>query len=153
MTQPHRADDERLVARLKALAHPARLEIVDLLAARGACVCGEIVSVLPLAQATVSQHLKILKEAGLVQGTIDGPRSCYCLDGGALAELRRALDARLGKFERGCCTASRPSAAGAERGRTPGEARHVTTVMPSSDQDHRTGGPEHRSAPNQETTP
>jgi ArsR family transcriptional regulator len=101
-------DDERLAARLKALAHPARLRIVDLLAARGTCICGEIVEVLPLAQATVSQHLKILKDAGILQGTIDGPRSCYCLDPAALSELRRALDARLGPLEGGCCANPRP---------------------------------------------
>lgn len=98
-------DDERLAIQLKALAHPARLRIVDFLAARGTCICGEIVGVLPLAQATVSQHLKILKEAGLLQGTIDGPRSCYCLDPGAVRELRRALDARLAQLENGCCAA------------------------------------------------
>ena len=97
-------DDERLAMRFKALAHPARLRIVDLLAARGTCICGEIVDVLPLAQATVSQHLKILKDAGLLQGTIDGPRSCYCLDPTALAEVRRALDARLARLENNCCS-------------------------------------------------
>jgi ArsR family transcriptional regulator len=96
-------DDERLATRLKALAHPARLRIVEFLAARGTCICGEIVGVLPLAQATVSQHLKILKEAGLLQGTIEGPRSCYCLDPIAVGELRRALDARLARLENGCC--------------------------------------------------
>jgi ArsR family transcriptional regulator, arsenate/arsenite/antimonite-responsive transcriptional repressor len=95
-------DDERLAARLKALAHPARLRIVDLLAGRGTCICGEIVDVLPLAQATVSQHLKVLREAGLLQGTIDGPRSCYCLDAAALSELRRVLDARLARLQAGC---------------------------------------------------
>jgi Bacterial regulatory protein, arsR family len=59
--------------------------------------------VLPLAQATVSQHLKVLKDAGLLQGTIDGPRSCYCLDPAALRDLRRALDERLARLEAGCC--------------------------------------------------
>ena len=96
-------DDERLALQLKALAHPARLKILDVLAARGTCVCGEIVDVLPLAQATVSQHLKILKDAGLLQGTIEGPRSCYCLDAAALSALRRALDDRLARLEDGCC--------------------------------------------------
>jgi DNA-binding transcriptional ArsR family regulator len=96
-------DDERLAMRLKALAHPARLKIVDFLGARGTCICGEIVDVLPLAQATVSQHLKVLKEAGLLQGTIDGPRSCYCLNPAALVEVRRALDARLARIESSCC--------------------------------------------------
>jgi ArsR family transcriptional regulator len=103
MVKPLDADDERLALKLKALAHPARLKIVDLLAARGTCICGEIVDVLPLAQATVSQHLKVLKEAGLLQGTIDGPRSCYCLDATALNELRQVLDGRLTRVTAGCC--------------------------------------------------
>ena len=72
--------DQRLAEKLKALGHPARLEILRTLASRGRCVCGEVVDVMPLAQATVSQHLKILKEAGLVRGQIDGRNSCYCLD-------------------------------------------------------------------------
>lgn len=79
--------DEELAALAKALAHPARVKIVRLLARRRECLCGEIVHELPLAQSTVSQHLKILKEAGLVRGTVDGPRVCYCL---AESALRRA---------------------------------------------------------------
>lgn len=93
--------NQLLADRLKALAHPARLDILAVLAARGRCVCGEIVEVMPLAQSTVSQHLKVLKEAGLVQGTINGPRSCYCLDPAAVTELRRELDRYLGKIEAG----------------------------------------------------
>ncbi len=72
--------DLELAALAKALGHPARVAIMRLLARKDACVCGEIVSELPLAQSTVSQHLKVLKEAGLVQGEVDGPRVCYCLD-------------------------------------------------------------------------
>ena len=64
----------------KAIAHPARIAILKLLAQRNECICGEIVEVLPLAQSTVSQHLKELKNAGLVNGTVDGPRSCYCIN-------------------------------------------------------------------------
>lgn len=79
---------EQLAEGLKALAHPARLAIVQILAEREECICGEIVDDLPLAQSTVSQHLKALKEAGLVQGTIDGPRTCYCLDPEAVAALQ-----------------------------------------------------------------
>jgi ArsR family transcriptional regulator len=108
MAEKFAPDDERLAAWLKALAHPARLRIVEVLAARGTCICGEIVEVLPLAQATVSQHLKILKDAGLLQGTVDGPRSCYCLDAAALRALRRALDKRLARLESGCCAPSQP---------------------------------------------
>ena len=108
MSEQFDPDDERLAVWLKALAHPARLRIVDLLAARGTCICGEIVEVLPLAQATVSQHLKVLKEAGLLQGTIDGKRSCYCLDATALSDLRRALGARLARLAAGCCADPQP---------------------------------------------
>ena len=72
--------DEELAELARALSHPARVAIVRHLATRGTCVCGEIVNVLPLAQATVSQHLKVLKEAGLVQGEVDGPRMCYCVN-------------------------------------------------------------------------
>jgi len=88
--------DQRLAEKLKALGHPARLEILRTLASRGRCVCGEVVDVMPLAQATVSQHLKILKEAGLVCGQIDGRNSCYCLDPQGIATLRDALDGYLG---------------------------------------------------------
>ncbi len=73
------ADDE-LATLAKALGHPARVQIVRLLVRREACVCGDIVDELPLAQSTVSQHLKVLKEAGLIRGEIDGPRVCYCIE-------------------------------------------------------------------------
>jgi len=64
----------------KALGHPTRVRIVEYLQEADQCICGEIVDMLPLAQSTVSQHLKILKESGLVKGVIEGPRTCYCLD-------------------------------------------------------------------------
>lgn len=71
----------------KALSHPARVRILRLLLARDACVCGEIVAHLPLAQATVSQHLKVLRESGLIKGEVDGPRVCYCVDRSRLTAL------------------------------------------------------------------
>ncbi len=74
-----------------ALGHPARVAIMRLLIARGECVCGAIVDQLPLAQATVSQHLKVLKEAGLVQGEIDGPRVCYCVNPAAVRRLKELI--------------------------------------------------------------
>lgn len=83
--------DRRLADLARALSHPARLAILRTLATRRTCVCGEIVEVLPLAQATVSQHLKVLREAGLVQGTVHGPRSCYCLDPAGVAEAARLV--------------------------------------------------------------
>jgi ArsR family transcriptional regulator, arsenate/arsenite/antimonite-responsive transcriptional repressor len=74
------AEENELAAFARALGHPARIAILKELASRKSCVCGEIVEVLPLAQSTVSQHLKELLAAGLIQGTIEGPRSCYCLN-------------------------------------------------------------------------
>lgn len=69
------------IARLtKALGHPARIAILQELIKRESCVCGDLVAALPLAQATVSQHLKVLKEAGLIKGDIEPKRSCYCID-------------------------------------------------------------------------
>lgn len=85
------SDDELLALRLRALAHPARLAIVRALAQTDRCQCGQIVRGLTLAQSTVSQHLKVLKEAGLVTGTIEGPRSCYCLDRDTVAILAGEL--------------------------------------------------------------
>lgn len=82
------AADEELAALAKALGHPARVQIVRLLLRKSACICGDIVEELPLAQSTVSQHLKVLKEAGLVRGEVDGPRVCYCIEPAGLARLR-----------------------------------------------------------------
>ncbi|MBI3258691.1 MAG: winged helix-turn-helix transcriptional regulator [Ignavibacteriae bacterium] len=76
----------------KAIAHPARIEILRKIANHGTCICGEIVESLPLAQATVSQHLKALKEAGLICGEIEGSKSCYCIDYKQLSELKFLLD-------------------------------------------------------------
>ena len=88
-----RAAELELAALARALAHPARVRIVKLLAGRSTCICGEIVDELDLAQSTVSQHLKVMKEAGLVQGEIDGPRTCYCLSPHALRRLRILIGA------------------------------------------------------------
>jgi ArsR family transcriptional regulator len=80
--------DEELALLAKAVGHPARVQIMRLLVRREACVCGDIVDELPLAQSTVSQHLKVLKEAGLIRGDIDGPRVCYCVEPRALRRLK-----------------------------------------------------------------
>ncbi|HET7513531.1 MAG TPA: metalloregulator ArsR/SmtB family transcription factor [Gaiella sp.] len=90
-----RAEERELAALAKALGHPARAQIVRLLLSRDACYCGEIVEELPLAQATVSQHLKVLKEAGLIRGEIEGPRTCYCADRERLAALDQLVGALL----------------------------------------------------------
>ncbi|MCF8244424.1 MAG: metalloregulator ArsR/SmtB family transcription factor [Saprospiraceae bacterium] len=73
-------EEQELAVFAKALAHPARIAILKQLAKRDSCLCGEIVEVMPLAQSTVSQHLKELLAAGLIQGTLDGAKSCYCIN-------------------------------------------------------------------------
>lgn len=88
---PHSAADVELARLARALAHPARVRIVRLLARRGACVCGQIVLDLPLAQATVSQHLKVLKQAGIIRGEVDGLRVCYCLDSKVLKRVKELI--------------------------------------------------------------
>lgn len=88
VTLPADAQAEQLAALAWAVAHPARVRILRLLIVRQACVCGEIVDELPLAQSTVSQHLRILKESGLIQGEVDGPRVCYCVNPRKLKELK-----------------------------------------------------------------
>lgn len=105
------ADDELLALRLRALAHPARLAILRALAEVERCQCGHIVRGLTLAQSTVSQHLKVLKEAGLVTGAIEGPRSCYCIDREAVASLAREIGPLLAVLAgEDTCAASSPDA-------------------------------------------
>jgi ArsR family transcriptional regulator len=88
-----RGKDEELARLAWAIAHPARARILRLLLARQACICGELVDQMTLAQSTVSQHLKILKEAGLIQGEVDGPKVCYCVNPDALARLKELVTA------------------------------------------------------------
>lgn len=85
---PEDRSAERLAQLAWAIAHPMRVRIVRLLIERTSCVCGEIVDALPIAQSTVSQHLKILKESGLVQGEVEGPKVCYCINRKALEDLK-----------------------------------------------------------------
>lgn len=85
-------DDETLAALAKALGHPARLKILRLLATRESCVTGDVVAALPLAQSTISEHLRILRQAGLVQGQFEGPRTRYCIDPSGLAALKAGLN-------------------------------------------------------------
>lgn len=82
---------EELARLAWALAHPARVRIIRLLVSQATCVCGEIVDALPLAQSTVSQHLKILKESGLVQGEVDGPKVCYCINPTKFKDLKALI--------------------------------------------------------------
>lgn len=82
--------NEHLARLAKALAHPARVAILRMLVRHEGCIVGDIVDELPLAQSTISQHLKQLKDAGLIRGEVDGPRVCYCVEPGAVA-LFKAL--------------------------------------------------------------
>jgi ArsR family transcriptional regulator len=88
-----RATDEEVAKLSWAVAHPARVRLLRILIARNGCVCGDLVDQMDLAQSTVSQHLKILKEAGLVQGEVDGPKVCYCVNQAGLARLKKLVAA------------------------------------------------------------
>ena len=94
-----------LAAITKALGHPARIAILQFLVKTKACVCGDIVDQLPLSQSTVSQHLKELKNAGLIKGDIDGPSVCYCIDQKAWAKAQRLLNGLFDSYEPtdNCC--------------------------------------------------
>lgn len=99
--------DQKFAAFAKVLGHPARIAILRILANRGTCICGEIVEDLPLAQSTVSQHLKELKMAGVIRGEVDGPKTCYCIDWEVVAEVWGGLQVLFGELEKNnpknCC--------------------------------------------------
>jgi DNA-binding transcriptional ArsR family regulator len=84
-------DTDQLALWCKALGHPARTRIVAHLKTVDSCICGEIVDMLPLSQSTVSQHLKVLKEAGFISGEVAGPRTCYCLETDVLEQFKQML--------------------------------------------------------------
>ena len=96
------SDKERLAQMLKALGNPIRFQIVETLAERQTCITNEIVATTPLAQSTVSQHLKVLREAGLVVGEVEGPATCYCLNADGLRWLKEQIESWLP----GCCGGS-----------------------------------------------
>ncbi len=84
-------DRESFALICKALSHPARIQILQYLKEADRCICGKIVEILPLAQSTVSQHLKILRDAGLVKGEIEGTSTCYCLDKSFLKHFKKMV--------------------------------------------------------------
>lgn len=90
--------ENRIARYARALAHPARVAILRILLRQQACICGEIVDILPLSQSTVSQHLKELKEAGLIQGDVDGVRVCYCINEAAWKEAKEAFAELFGSY-------------------------------------------------------
>ena len=95
----------RLASMLKALGHPARIAIIQHLLKAQACICGDLVDELGLAQATISQHLKELKNVGLIKGTIDGTSVCYCIDGKIWNQYRSILETFFVKYVNSddCC--------------------------------------------------
>jgi DNA-binding transcriptional ArsR family regulator len=101
------AKEQSLAAFAKAFSHPARIAILNVLAKRNECICGDIVELLPLAQSTVSQHLKELKNAGLIDGNVDGPRSCYCINWKAFEKFNSEFSSLFNnlkeKNEKACC--------------------------------------------------
>jgi DNA-binding transcriptional ArsR family regulator len=103
----HFTDKQNAIATLaKALGHPARVAIVDYLLKVEACICGDIVNELPLAQPTVSQHLKELKNAGIIKGEIEGNTICYCLDKNSIDKLQSYfanISTQLEKKKKDCC--------------------------------------------------
>lgn len=87
----------------KALGHPARIAILKILAERTTCFCGDITEILPLAQSTVSQHLKALKKAGLIKGEVEGVKTCYCLNPDGILELQSVLSELSTELIQTCC--------------------------------------------------
>jgi DNA-binding transcriptional ArsR family regulator len=105
-TEHFTKEQNEIAVLTKALGHPARVAILEHLMSVDACICGEIVNVLPLAQATVSQHLKELKTAGLIKGNIEGNAICYCIDESAFVKLQKYFSAvftNIEKKKNNCC--------------------------------------------------
>lgn len=99
------AEQNKLATQLKAIAHPARIAILQELIKVNACICGDLVTELGLAQATISQHLKELKSAGLIQGTIEGASVCYCIEPKAWKNLQQEMQDLFGSYkgDSNCC--------------------------------------------------
>ena len=105
-TKDYAAQELNIAKYAKALSHPARVAILNLLLKKQSCICGDIVDELPLSQSTVSQHLKELKEAGLIKGDIDGVSVCYCVDEKEWLKAKTQLNQLFDKFTtpaKNCC--------------------------------------------------
>lgn len=104
-TEIFTVEQNRLATMLKAMAHPARIAILQHIINANACICGDLVDELGLAQATISQHLKELKNAGLIQGTIEGVSVCYCIEPDAWKLLSSELGSFFGAYtdRKNCC--------------------------------------------------
>ena len=104
-TKEFTAKENKVARYARALGHPARIAILNILIKKQACICGDVVDELPLSQSTVSQHLKELKEAGLVKGDIEGTKVCYCVDEKEWAIAKNSLNQLFDSFKAGkaCC--------------------------------------------------
>ena len=104
-TEHFTAKQNSIATLTKALGHPARIAIIEYLAKVDTCICGDIVNELPLAQPTVSQHLKEMKNAGLIKGEVEGNSICYCIDEKAVSRLQAYFDGIAAKLEKknNCC--------------------------------------------------
>jgi predicted transcriptional regulator len=104
-TEIYTGEQNKLAVQLKAIAHPARIAILQELIKANACICGDLVEELGLAQATISQHLKELKNAGLIQGTIEGVSICYCIEPKAWKNLQNELNVMFSSYKdtNNCC--------------------------------------------------
>jgi predicted transcriptional regulator len=96
-------EQNELATLFKALSHPARIAIVDYLLKVDSCICGDIVNELPLAQPTISQHLKELKNANIIQGTIEGTAICYCINPDTMAKIESHFGMIRQKLKNKCC--------------------------------------------------
>lgn len=90
-TESFTKEQNRLAILAKAIGHPARVAILEYLLQHQVCICNDLVDELPLSQSTISQHLKELKQAGLIKGEIDGPKMCYCIDEKVWQEIREMM--------------------------------------------------------------
>ncbi|MBL7876009.1 MAG: winged helix-turn-helix transcriptional regulator [Cyclobacteriaceae bacterium] len=102
-TEEFSKEQNEIAAIAKVLGHPARIAILQYLAEKKSCVCGDIVDELPLSQSTVSQHLKELKMAGLIKGEIEGPSVCYCIDAKTITKANKLLGDLLMEVGNNCC--------------------------------------------------
>ncbi|MEY2630468.1 MAG: hypothetical protein RLZZ469_1365 [Bacteroidota bacterium] len=102
-TESFSVEQNELATLFKALSHPARIAIVDYLLKVDSCICGDIVNELPLAQPTISQHLKELKNANIIQGTIEGTAICYCINPDTMAKIESHFGMIRQKLKNKCC--------------------------------------------------
>ena len=96
------ATENRIAELAKAIGHPARVAILNCLAKKNGCFCGDLVDELPLSQSTISQHLKALKEAGIIKGNSDGKSTCYCINAATWKETSQLLSSLFSNIEK-CC--------------------------------------------------